>query len=139
MKRVTANLFEFSEFLTEKLGVTDVGASFPAKVTYHDSCHSLRELRIKDGPRKLLRAVRGLELVEMRETESCCGFGGTFSVKFPMISTAMAETKVERIIETGAQFVVSVDSSCLMQIQGLLDRRKIAVKGLHLAEVLEKN
>ena len=91
---------------------------------------------MKDTPRILLAGVRGLELVEMRDTDQCCGFGGTFSVKFPMISTAMCETKVERIVETGAQFVISTDSSCLMQIQGLLDRRKIPVRSLHLAEVL---
>lgn len=136
LEKIRANTFEFSEFLVERTGVTDVGACFNGKATYHDSCHALRELRIKEPPRILLAGVKGLELVEMRDTDQCCGFGGTFSVKFPMISTAMCETKVERIVETGAQYVISTDSSCLMQIQGLLDRRKIPVRGLHLAEVL---
>lgn len=139
LKKIRDNTFEFSEFLVERTGVTDVGAKFEGKATYHDSCHALRELRMKDTPRILLAGVKGLELVEMRDTDQCCGFGGTFSVKFPMISTAMCETKVERIVETGAQFVISTDSSCLMQIQGLLDRRKIPVKGLHLAEVVAAN
>jgi len=138
LKKIRENTFEFSEFLVERTGVTDVGAKFDGKATYHDSCHALRELRMKDTPRILLAGVKGLELVEMRDTDQCCGFGGTFSVKFPMISTAMCESKVERIVETGAQFVISTDSSCLMQIQGLLDRREIPVKSLHLAEVLAR-
>jgi len=136
LRRASANTFEFSEFLVKKLGVTDVGAKFPAKVTYHDSCHTLRELRIKQEPRALLRAVRGLELIEMTEAESCCGFGGTFSVKFPTISSAIDEVKCQSIVATGAQYVVSVDSSCLMQIGGWLRRRKLAVGTKHLAEVL---
>lgn len=132
----SANTFEFSEFLVKKLGVADVGAKFPAKVTYHDSCHTLRELRLKEEPRKLLRAVQGLELVEMTEAETCCGFGGTFSVKFPTISTAMDDVKCQSIVATGAQYVVSVDSSCLMQIGGWLRRRNLPVQTKHLAEVL---
>lgn len=124
--------YEFAEFLVRKLGVTDVGASFPAKVTYHDGCHSLRELRLKDEPRQLLRHVRGLELVEMDEAETCCGFGGTFSVKFPAISEAMGQTKCASIVKTGAAYVVSADSSCLMQIA----RQKLPVQTISLAEVL---
>jgi L-lactate dehydrogenase complex protein LldE len=134
--RVTANTFEFSEFLVRKLGVTDVGAKFPAKVTYHDACHALRELRLKDEPRELLRNVKGLELVEMSEAETCCGFGGTFSVKFPMISYAMDEVKCTSIKQTGAEYVVSGDSSCLMQIDGYLRRQRLPIKTIHLAEVL---
>jgi L-lactate dehydrogenase complex protein LldE len=134
--RAIANTFEFSEFLVKKLGVTDVGAKFPAKVTYHDSCHTLRELRLKQEPRQLLRAVRGLELVEMTEAETCCGFGGTFAVKFPMISTAMDNVKCDSIVATGAECVVSVDSSCLMQIGGWLRRKNLPVQTRHLAEVL---
>jgi L-lactate dehydrogenase complex protein LldE len=134
--RVTANTFEFSEFLVRKLGVTDVGARFPAKVTYHDACHALRELRLKDEPRELLRNVKELELVEMSEAETCCGFGGTFSVKFPMISCAMDEVKVASIQRTGAEYVVSADSSCLMQIDGYAKRRKLPIKTVSLAEVL---
>lgn len=127
--------FEFSDFLVSRLGVTDLGASFPSKVTFHDGCHGLRELRIKSQPRRLLEKVRGLQLVEMSE-EICCGFGGTFAAKFPMISTAMGEVKCERASETGAEYIVSNDSSCLMHIQGLLDRRKSKMKTIHLAEVL---
>jgi L-lactate dehydrogenase complex protein LldE len=134
--RVCANTFEFSEFLVKKLSLADVGAKFPAKVTYHDSCHTLRELRLKEEPRTLLRAVQGLELVEMTEAETCCGFGGTFSVKFPTISTAMDDVKCQSIVATGAQYVVSVDSSCLMQIGGWLRRRNLPVQTKHLAEVL---
>ncbi|MGD0649856.1 MAG: (Fe-S)-binding protein [Verrucomicrobiia bacterium] len=134
--RVTANTFEFSEFLVRQLGVTDVGARFPAKVTYHDACHALRELRLKDEPRELLRNVEELELVEMSEAETCCGFGGTFSVKFPMISYAMDEMKCTSIKQTGAEYVVSGDSSCLMQIDGYLRRQRMPIKTIHLAEVL---
>jgi L-lactate dehydrogenase complex protein LldE len=131
-----ANTFEFAEFLVKKLGVTDVGARFPGTVTYHDACHSRRELGLKEEPRRLLANVRDLRLVEMDESETCCGFGGTFSVKFPMISSAMAGVKVASIQRTGAQYVVSADSSCLMQIGGLLKRRQLPVQTLHLAEVL---
>jgi len=128
--------FEFAEFLVKKLGKTDVGARFPGKVTFHDGCHGLRELRIKSEPRLLLDKVRDLQLVEMDQAETCCGFGGTFSVKFPMISYAMDEVKAESIKRTGAEYVVSLDSSCLMQIDGYLKRHKIPVKPLHLAEIL---
>lgn len=133
---VSENTFEFSEFLTKKLKITDVGARFEAKVTFHDSCHLLRELRCKDEPRQLLRAVKGLELVEMKECETCCGFGGTFSAKFPAISTAMDEVKINSIKETGAEYVVACDSSCLMQIDGYLKRQNIPIKSISLAEVL---
>lgn len=128
--------YEFGEFLVRQLKVTDVGARFPGKVTYHDGCHGLRELRLKDEPRQLLRQVRDLELVEMDQAETCCGFGGTFSVKFPMISYAMDEVKVDSIKRTGAQYVVSADSSCLMQIGGYLKRNQVPVKTISLAEVL---
>ena len=128
--------YEFAEFLVKKLGVTDVGAKFPARVTYHDACHALRELRLKDEPRQLLRNVQGLELVEMDQAETCCGFGGTFSVKFPMISYAMDDVKVTSIKKTGAQYVVSGDSSCLMQIDGYLRRQNLPIKTISLAEVL---
>jgi L-lactate dehydrogenase complex protein LldE len=135
---LAANFFEFSQFLVNKLGVTDLGASFPAKVTFHDGCHGLRELRVKNEPRALLAKVKGLELVEMGEAETCCGFGGTFSAKFPMISTAMGEGKCASAIEAGADYIVSNDSSCLMHIQGLLDRQGKKIRTLHLAEVLAK-
>jgi L-lactate dehydrogenase complex protein LldE len=127
--------YEFSDFLVTRLGVTDLGARFPAKVTFHDGCHGLRELGIKKQPRQLLAHVRGLELVEMTE-EVCCGFGGTFAAKFPMISTAMGEQKCALAAESGADYIVSNDSSCLMHVQGLLDRQGRKMKTIHLAEVL---
>ena len=135
---LSPKVYEFSDFLVSVLGVTDVGARFPAKVTFHDGCHGLRELGIKRQPRALLGAVRDLELIEMNGTETCCGFGGTFAAKMPSISTAMGEVKCANALETGAEYVVSNDSSCLMQIQGLLDRQGNGKKlrTLHLAEVL---
>ncbi|PAW77970.1 MAG: Fe-S oxidoreductase [Verrucomicrobia bacterium Tous-C9LFEB] len=135
-KELSAKTWEFSDFLVNKLGVTDVGAKFNAKVTFHDGCHGLRELGIHDAPRQLLAKVQGLELVEMQDGPICCGFGGTFAVKYPTISTAMGEVKSDLILATGADYVVSNDSSCLMHIQGYMDREKKKVKGLHLAEVL---
>ena len=136
-KELAAKTWEFSDFLVTKLGVTDLGARFNAKVTIHDGCHGLRELgTTKQPPRALLSHVRGLELVEMGEAETCCGFGGTFSAKFPMISTAMGEVKCASAIESGADYIVSNDSSCLMHIQGLIDRQKKPMKTIHLAEVL---
>lgn len=129
-------VWEFSRFLLEVAQVEDVGARYDGVVTYHDSCHALRELKIKDGPRRLLRHVRGLTLKEMDLAEECCGFGGTFSVKFADVSGAMARTKLESILRTGAGAVVSIDSSCLMQIRGALSRAGAPVEALHLAEVL---
>ena len=133
-------VYEFSDFLVSVLKVTDVGARFPAKVTFHDGCHGLRELGVRKQPRALLSAVRDLELVEMSSAETCCGFGGTFAAKMPSISTAMGEIKCASALGTGAEYVVSNDSSCLMQIQGLLDRQGQGEKlrSLHLAEVLAK-
>ncbi len=136
-KTLSSKTFEFSDFLVNRLGVKDVGARFDGKVTFHDGCHGLRELGTKQAPRELLRAVRGLELVEMGDQESCCGFGGAFAVKFPQISTAMAEVKCQSVLGAQVDYVVSNDSSCLMQIQGWLDKNSSrVVKGLHLAEVL---
>ncbi len=129
-------VWEFSNFLLEIAGVEDVGARLEDVVTYHDSCHALREFGIKEGPRRLLKNVRGLELREMDAAEECCGFGGTFSVKLPEISGGMARTKLDSIMRTGARTVVSADSSCLMQIQGALSRAQLPVRTLHLAEVL---
>jgi L-lactate dehydrogenase complex protein LldE len=122
--------------LTDVLGLDDVGGAFDGLVTYHDSCHALRELKIKDGPRRLLRNVRGLRLIEMDPAEECCGFGGTFSVKFPEISGGMARTKIDAIERTGAGTVVSIDSSCLMQLQGVLTRAGSKIRTMHLAEIL---
>jgi len=135
-KELAARCYEFSDFLVSKLGVTDLGARFPAKVTFHDGCHGLRELGNKKPARALLAKVRDLELVEMRDAETCCGFGGTFAAKFPMISTAMGEVKCASAAETGAEYIVSNDSSCLMHVQGLLDKQGKKLKTIHLAEVL---
>lgn len=137
-RAMSAKVWEFTDFLVTKLGVTDVGARFPAKVTIHDGCHGLRELGIKKQPRALLAKVRDLQVIEMKEAETCCGFGGTFAVKFPMISSAMGENKCASVLETGADYVVSCDSSCLMHIQGLADRQQKAIRTMHVAEVLAK-
>lgn len=128
--------YEFSEFLTEVAKVGDVGAAFPHRVTLHDSCHALRELGVHDGPRQLLRNVRGLELVEMSHADDCCGFGGTFSVKFGMISAAMGDTKTENAASTGAEFVTSVDPSCLMHLDGVLRKKQSPLQAIHLASIL---
>jgi len=135
-RRVSPRVWEFSRFLLEVAKVEDVGARFDGAVTYHDSCHALRELHIKDGPRRLLAKVRGLELREMEAAEECCGFGGTFSVKFPEVSGAMARTKIESIRKTEASTVVSIDSSCLMQLDGAIRRAGLPIRAMHLAEVL---
>jgi L-lactate dehydrogenase complex protein LldE len=129
---------EFSDFLVNVLKVEDVGAVFNEKVTFHDGCHGLRELGLKTPPRQLLSHVKGLELIEMKEAETCCGFGGMFSVKFPSISSAMGEVKCDSIAETGVETIVSNDSSCLMHISGMLERQGRPKRVLHLAEVLEK-
>lgn len=134
--KLAPKVYEFSDFLVNKLGVRDIGARFDGTVTFHDGCHGLRELGIESQPRELLKRVHGLTLVEMTEAKTCCGFGGTFAVKFPSISTAMGEVKCASVVETKADYVVSNDSSCLMQIQGLLQRQGKPVKCLHLAEIL---
>ena len=131
-------VWEFSDFLVTQLGVTDVGARFAATVTFHDGCHGLRELGIQSQPRLLLSHVRGLTLVEMTEAQTCCGFGGAFAVKFAPISAAMGEVKCASALETGADYMVSNDSSCLMHLQGMLDRRRQPLKSLHLAQVLAR-
>jgi len=135
-RQIAARTWEFSDFLANKLGVTDLGAKFPHKVTFHDGCHGLRELGVKTPPRTLLGKVRDLQLVEMSEAETCCGFGGTFAAKFPTISTAMGDVKCASAVDTGADYIVSNDSSCLMHLQGLLDRQGRKLKTIHLAEVL---
>ena len=135
-RSLAPRVYEFSRFLLEVAGVEDVGARFDGVVTYHDSCHALRELRVKDGPRKLLSKVQGLTLREMDAAEECCGFGGTFSVKFAEVSGAMARTKIDSIKKTEASAVVSIDSSCLMQLQGAIQRAGLPIRTLHLAEVL---
>ncbi len=131
-----SRLFEFSEFLVNVLKVEDVGARFPHRVAYHDSCHLLRELGIETEPRKLLRAVRDVELVELQDNQVCCGFGGTFSVKFPEVSVAMGGDKTRAAAATGAEYLVANDSGCLMHLAGLIHRQGLPLKTLHLAELL---
>jgi L-lactate dehydrogenase complex protein LldE len=125
-----------SDFLVNKLSITSFGASLPGKATYHDSCAGLRECGIKNEPRLLLSKVKGFEIVEMEDVETCCGFGGTFAVKFEGISIGMAEQKVEHALATGAEYLVSTGLSCLMHLQGYIDNRKHSLKTMHLADVL---
>ncbi len=129
-------VFEFSEFVTKRLGLEDVGAHYPHRVTYHASCHGLRNLGLGDGPVRLLRAVRGIDLVELKGLEQCCGFGGTFAVKNADVSEAMLADKVSAILETKAEACTACDNSCLMHIEGALHRQKMDVKTVHLAEIL---
>ncbi len=135
---LSKRLYEFSEFLVKVLKVEEMGASFHGRVAYHDSCHLLRELGVESEPRKLIRAVRGVELVELQDYKLCCGFGGTFSVKFPEISVAMGEDKLRAAAATGADYLVAADSSCLMHLAGLAHRQKLPIKTMHLAELLAK-
>jgi L-lactate dehydrogenase complex protein LldE len=127
---------ELSEFLVDVLGVTDVGASFPHRVAYHPTCHSLRLLGVGDRPRRLLESVRGLTLVDLPAAEECCGFGGTFAVKNADVSVAMGADKARHVRETDAEVLVAGDNSCLMHIGGLLSRERSGVRVMHLAEVL---
>jgi L-lactate dehydrogenase complex protein LldE len=129
-------VFELSEFLVSHEGVEDVGAHFPHRVTYHPTCHSLRVTKVGDAPLRLLRAVRGLELIELPEADECCGFGGTFAIKNAETSTAMLIDKCQAVVSTGAEFCTAVDSSCLMQIGGGLARQAAGVRTVHLAEIL---
>jgi L-lactate dehydrogenase complex protein LldE len=135
-KDLAGKVYEFSEFMVGVLGVEDVGARLAARATFHDGCHGLRELHLKSQPRKLLAKVKELELVEMAPAENCCGFGGTFSVKFPAISAAMGEVKADSIAATGADVVISCDPSCLMQIGGIMKRQGRPIRCMHIAEVL---
>jgi L-lactate dehydrogenase complex protein LldE len=129
-------VFEFSEFLTEELGLQDVGAYYPHRVTYHASCNSLRGLKLGDAPKTLLKAVKGLDYVDLPAAEECCGFGGTFSVKNSEVSTAMLSDKMRAVLATGAEVVTAGDNSCLMHIAGGLSRLRTGVRAMHLAEIL---
>jgi L-lactate dehydrogenase complex protein LldE len=136
VKAISENIYELSDFLVNKLNVTSFGAKFPGKATYHDSCAGLRECKIKNEPRQLLANVEGLELTELKDVETCCGFGGTFAVKFGAISAAMAEQKVENALATGAEYLISTDASCLMHLQGYIEGKKYSLKTMHIADVL---
>jgi L-lactate dehydrogenase complex protein LldE len=135
-RALAAKSYELTSFLVEMLGVDKVVARFDGSVTYHDSCSSLRELKVRDAPRRLLASVDGLELSEMEETEVCCGFGGTFSVKYPEISSAIDEAKVRNVVKSGAQCLLAGDLGCLLHIAGKLSRDGSAVECRHVAEVL---
>src|SRR5215831_4955687 len=136
VKDLQKRIFEFSDFMVNVLHVEDVGASLHTKATYHDSCAGLRECRIKQEPRKLLSNVKGLELVEMNEVETCCGFGGTFAVKFEPIAIAMADQKVGNAKDTKAEYLISTDLSCLMHLEGYIRHKGYPLKTLHIADVL---
>ena len=133
---VASRVFELSEFLVDRLGVDDVGATFPHRVTLHPTCHSLRMLQVGDRPRRLLRAVRGIDLVELEDAQECCGFGGTFAVKNADTSMAMLSDKLRRILDTRAEVCTAADNSCLMHIGGGLRRQRAGVRAMHLAEIL---
>ena len=133
---VAANTYELSELLVDVLGVVDVGATFPHRVTYHPTCHSLRMLRVGDRPLRLLRAVRGIDLVELPEAEECCGFGGTFAVKNADTSTAMLADKMRNVLATEAEYCTAGDASCLMHVGGGLSRLRAGARTIHIAQIL---
>ena len=135
-RELAPRVHELSEFLVDRLGVTDVGAHFPHRVTYHPTCHSSRILRVGDKPLQLLRNVRALDLVELPAAEQCCGFGGTFALKNADVSVAMGADKVRHAQETGAEVLCAGDSSCLMHLGGLLSRQRSGMRTVHLAEIL---
>jgi L-lactate dehydrogenase complex protein LldE len=135
-KHVAAKTYELTEYLVDILGVDDLGAHYDGTITYHDSCHLLRRLGIKEQTRKLLREVYGANFIEMHDSDRCCGFGGSFSIKYADISTAMVTDKINNIIASGADTVVGCDMGCLMNIQGMLSRKGSAIKTRHIAQIL---
>jgi len=137
-RHVAEKTFEFSEFLVDVLKVEDVGSSFEKRVTYHDSCHLMRGINVSHQPRNLIAHVKGIDFVEMHDPDRCCGFGGAFSFKYPDISTAMLEDKVRNIEDSGARVVVGCDMGCLMNIQGMLNRKNSHIKTMHIAELLDQ-
>jgi L-lactate dehydrogenase complex protein LldE len=140
LKSIQKNTFELSEFIVEILGETSLhGSKFPHSVTYHDSCSALRELGIRNSPRVLLQNVAELKLIEMDKTETCCGFGGTFSVKFESISCGMSDQKIQHALATNAEYITSTDSSCLMHLDGYIKKNQLPIKTIHIAEILAAN
>ena len=133
---VVTRTYDLTEFLVDVLGVTDVGSYFPHKVTYHPTCHSVRVAKVGDRPMRLLKAVKGIEVLELVDADQCCGFGGTFSIKNPDVSVAMGTDKARHVVESGAEYIVTGDNACLMHIGGLLHRQKAPVKPIHLAQIL---
>ncbi|MCH8282534.1 MAG: (Fe-S)-binding protein [Chloroflexi bacterium] len=137
-RRMAPKVYEFSQFLTDVLGVEDVGSAYPGTATYHPSCHLLREMEVRDQPKRLLRAVKDLRLEDLPQEETCCGFGGTFSVKYPHISEGMLADKIANVTSTGADTLVSCDMSCLLHIEGGLSRQDSDIRVRHLAQVLDQ-
>ncbi len=136
--RIISNVVEYTDFLINHLNISDFNASFPHKSTYHDGCAALREYKLNGEPRILLNKVKGLELLEMEDCTSCCGFGGTFMINFVAISTAMAEQKVEMALKTGAEYIVSTEASCLINIDSYIKKQKLPIKTLHIANILSQ-
>ena len=136
VKDLGKRIYEFTEFLTDVIKIENYGAELNTKATYHDSCAALRECGIKEGPRKLLSFVKGLELVEMSDVETCCGFGGSFAVKFPSISIGMADQKISNALASGAECIISTDMSCLMQLDGYIKGKQLPLQTMHIADVL---
>lgn len=136
VKDLSNRIYEFTEFLTDVIKIDNYGAVLNGIATYHDSCAALRECKIKEAPRRLLSNVRGLELVEMNDVETCCGFGGTFAVKFDAISVAMADQKIKNAVATQADYIISTDLSCLMHLDGCMQKKGLAIKTMHIADVL---
>ena len=135
-RAIQGNIYELSDFLVNILQFDYFGAELEGRAVYHDSCSALRECKIKEEPRQLLSKVLGLELVELKDNDTCCGFGGTFAVKFEAISTAMAQQKVDNALAVGAEYIISTDASCLLQLQGYIDKNTLPIKTMHLADVL---
>ena len=132
-------IYELTDFLVNVAKVENLGGRFEATITVHDSCAALREYGLKDEPRRLLSHIEGLEIIEMKEKDICCGFGGTFAIKHEAISTAMAEQKVQHALDTGAQFIVSTEASCLMHLDGYIKKHNIPIQTLHIANLLAKS
>lgn len=135
-RQLQNHIFEFTDYLVNMLRVTDLGAVFPHKVTYHDACSALRDYGIKEEPRLLLSHVRDLELVEMAKSDHCCGFGGTFSLKYEPISVAMTEQKISNALATGAEYIVTTEVTCMAQMESYIKKQKLNIKCLHVADVL---
>lgn len=138
-KYLGKKIYEFTDFLVNVAKMENLGGRFEAKITFHDSCAALREYGLKDEPRRLLAQIEGLELIEMKDREVCCGFGGTFAVKHEAISTAMAEQKVKNALDTGAQYIVSTEASCLMHLDGYIKKHKLPIETLHIADLLARS
>ena len=139
LNALKGKIFEFTEFLVDRLDITELGGTFPHRVTYHDSCHLKRELGVRDQPRRLIQGIRDIDFVEMEEPDLCCGFGGTFSYKFKGVSIEMVKRKCEYIELSKAEYCIGADSSCLMNIEGYLRKHRMKAKTMHIAELLTRS